>query len=146
MIEIISRAVIITGTQILCVHRKGKDNIFLPGGHIENGETAPQALKREIKEELGLEADTGGFLGVIEHAYGTGEDTVREINLVFTVENSSLKSEKRLPSSEHHLEFMWVACTEKDLKVRNLQPWVLQTYIPAYAESGTFPQYLSTVR
>ena len=31
-----------------------------PGGKVERGEMPPQSLKREIKEELGVEIDVGG--------------------------------------------------------------------------------------
>lgn len=38
----------------------------LPGGHMEYGETAVFALKREIKEELNLEVTSSKFLGYFD--------------------------------------------------------------------------------
>lgn len=40
-----------------------------PGGKIEAGETAQQALVREIKEELDTEIEVGEFLGTVEYDY-----------------------------------------------------------------------------
>lgn len=40
-----------------------------PGGKQEPGETLPQALRREIREELGIEIEVGRFLTSIKHAY-----------------------------------------------------------------------------
>lgn len=40
-----------------------------PGGKQEAGETLPQALQREIWEELGMEIEVGRFLVSIKHAY-----------------------------------------------------------------------------
>ena len=40
-----------------------------PGGKLEPGEDSWQALVRELKEELAIEADRGHELMVLEHGY-----------------------------------------------------------------------------
>lgn len=40
-----------------------------PGGKLEAGEDLPTCLRREIREELGVEVEIGGALGVYRHAY-----------------------------------------------------------------------------
>ncbi len=40
-----------------------------PGGKREEGESLPQALKRELQEEMGIEIHVGQLLIVIQHAY-----------------------------------------------------------------------------
>lgn len=42
-----------------------------PGGKIENGETAEEALIREIKEELEVEIEVGDLIDTIEYDYPT---------------------------------------------------------------------------
>jgi A/G-specific adenine glycosylase len=40
-----------------------------PGGKVEPGETLPQCLRREIKEELGLRIKVGKPITSLDHAY-----------------------------------------------------------------------------
>ncbi|MGF1521706.1 MAG: NUDIX domain-containing protein [Leptolyngbyaceae cyanobacterium] len=46
--------------QVLCTRTRGKDVFYMPGGKLEPGESAWQALRREIREELSVDlvADT----------------------------------------------------------------------------------------
>ena len=57
----------------------------LPGGRMEIGETAEAGLKRELREETGLDADVGRLLWVIENFYRHGSVSLHEIGLYFLV-------------------------------------------------------------
>ena len=48
---------------LLCKSPKFGNKFIVPGGHVEVGETLEQALKREIKEETGLEIEPVKFIG-----------------------------------------------------------------------------------
>ncbi len=52
-------------------HRDGLKWEF-PGGKMEKGESAQAALVRELKEELGIEAEIGPELARYEYAYPDG--------------------------------------------------------------------------
>ena len=68
-IELLARAVIVKNDCILIAHSIGASNTFLPGGHVRYGESMKIALVRELKEELGLQAEVGLYLGVVEHTW-----------------------------------------------------------------------------
>jgi 8-oxo-dGTP diphosphatase len=42
----------------------------LPGGKLEEGESAEECLSRELKEELGITVDVGNFFMENQHQYG----------------------------------------------------------------------------
>ncbi len=50
--------------RVLLCHRRDHDLWNLPGGGIENGESPWIGLKREVKEETGLEVDIINLVGV----------------------------------------------------------------------------------
>jgi nucleoside triphosphatase len=54
---------------LLAKSHKWFDKYTLPGGHIELGETMEEALKREVKEEVGLDVEVVEFLTMQEAIY-----------------------------------------------------------------------------
>lgn len=53
--------IIIRDRRLLVERSKGKDVFVAPGGKLEPGETARQALRRELKEELQLDVTEADF-------------------------------------------------------------------------------------
>lgn len=56
-------AIIETKKGILLLHKPKHDDYTGPGGKIIDGETDITALKREIKEEIGVDAKIGELIG-----------------------------------------------------------------------------------
>lgn len=73
-IEVVA-AVIKHEEAILCVQRGNHKFEYIahkyefPGGKVENGETAEEALKREIQEELNLDITVKQLLITVKHQY-----------------------------------------------------------------------------
>lgn len=113
------RGIILVDGKVLLAHQIKADNTFLPGGHIEHGENAKNALVREIEEELGMTPVVGRFIGAVEHAWVDDFDN-HEINLLFEVFIPGLDSSASPQSNEGHLEFIW--SRPEDLEFHHLLP------------------------
>lgn len=57
-------ALIFDDGHILLAHRHAIDWWNLPGGAVDPGETVDEALRREVREETGLEVEVGQLVGV----------------------------------------------------------------------------------
>jgi 8-oxo-dGTP diphosphatase len=113
-IHVLSRAVIIDQKSILlCKTLDLKKNFyFLPGGHVEHGESAQISLLRELVEETGSEdARIKRFLGCLEYSFEFGANSIchnHEYNFIFEVESDSLKRQNQIPQLEKHIELVWM--------------------------------------
>jgi len=105
-IETIARGVCVRDGKILLCRAKGGKTTYLPGGHIEFGETGRAALVREVKEELGLDAETGAFLGVVENRFLQHGKPHAEINLVYELR---LPAAAPIAAQEDWIAFEWRA-------------------------------------
>jgi len=76
-------ALVLRGDEILCCQRTEHQALPLkwefPGGKIEDGETPPEALRRELEEELGIHAEVGPEVAQVLHTYVNGNS----VNLRF---------------------------------------------------------------
>ena len=115
-IETIARGVCGVDARLLLCRAKGGSSTYLPGGHIEFGETAREALEREILEETGLSSRAGELLGVVENSFLQHSKRHCEINLVYRLELGPGDAASR----EDWIEFEW---REKaDIENANLLP------------------------
>jgi ADP-ribose pyrophosphatase YjhB (NUDIX family) len=121
-IETVSRAVITKNDEILLCKTKNSDFYFLPGGHVEFGETASAALARELKEELNVETVSADFMGALENLYQQNGREFHEYNFIFRAEIAG-----EINVTEPHIQFEWRKVAE--LKDLNFKPELMKTVI-----------------
>lgn len=130
----LARGVFIQNGNMLVAHAIGHRNTFLPSGHVEFGESAKDALVREIDEELGITCTVGNFLGLVEHKWMNKGVLHCEVNQLFEVHSEKLHNDINPESREPHIEFFWLHETE--LEESNLQPYPLQKAIQRYLKGN----------
>lgn len=93
----------------------------LPGGKVEEGESLPDALEREIFEELNLSVEAGEEFGRVVHDYGNkivtlsgihvlytnGEPEAREVSEWRWIHPDDLLSYQFPPANERLFQFNW---------------------------------------
>lgn len=96
----------------LVVRRNENDDLFpgeweFPGGHLEEGETLEEGLKRELKEEIGFICDTKP---IITHYYDEikmkNGEIVHDLEIDFIINVDRSKVDIKL--SNEHCEYKWV--------------------------------------
>ncbi len=141
-IEFIVRAVCVMDGWLLLCRRRGTPRSYLPGGHIEPGEGARAALRRELREELGHRAAVGPFLGAVEHRFSDARhQSTHEINLLFQTRIAGLRPDRIPAALEIRIMFEWVPLTT--LPQSDIEPWPLRRRLRRWLESGV-PGWAST--
>ena len=128
-IETIARGVCAADGKVLLCKAKGGSSTYLPGGHIEFGETATEALVREMKEESGLDVEVGRLLGVLENSFLQHGEKHCEINLVYEMSLTQGRdgADAAVNAIEPWIEFEWRDID--DLAAANLLPTEISKFI-----------------
>lgn len=128
-IELIARGVLSRGQHLLVCQNIKHGYAYLPGGHVEFGESAQRALEREFLEETGLSVAAGGCQLVTEELFEQGGKARHEYSFVFHVEHlgeAALLDEVK--SQEEHIAFRWVdlaALGDLDLRPLSIRAWLV---------------------
>ena len=149
-IEILARALILRDGSVLLCRNLEHGYFYLPGGHVEPGETAAEACRRELQEELGLKSRMGECRLIAEQRFEQGGKARHEISLVFHVEHlgdsgsdqpqqggageTGIPAGTVIESAEDHIGFEWVRIAE--LPETDLRPAIIRDWIAGAEPTG----------
>lgn len=98
--------------ELLIVKRNENDDLYpgaweFPGGHLENGETIKEGLKRELYEEIGFNLD---FQPIITHycdeIKNKNNKQIHNIEIDFIINVN--KPDIAIVLSDEHCDYKWV--------------------------------------
>lgn len=137
--EVIARGVVAQAGHVLLCRSLAKGYFYLPGGHVELGETAREALAREFLEETGLSVSVGRGVAAATCRFAQDGRARSEVNLVFHVELSGTADGilPRVASREAEIGFDWRRWEEiPDL---DLRPRVIRSWLAAMRDPPHWP-------
>lgn len=120
----IHKAMVEKDGKLLILRRSSYTNSFpgywdFPGGELESGETPSESLKREVKEETGLEVQPLEAIGTYRLAL---EEDSEEISHIFTVHSTKLISDREVELSHEHTDFRWAE--REDILKLDIEPFM----------------------
>lgn len=133
------RGVVVHEGKLLVVrHPQDPSFAALPGGHLEVGEDPKTCLVRELKEELGVEAEVGRLLYVNTFTDFKGRNWIEFLFEVLNPEDF-FDFEKNERSHAHELgEVAWVG-VEEDVKI-------LPAELAKDFKAGSFPKEVKFIK
>ena len=117
----------------------GQDVFALPGGSPDRGETLPDTIRREIREELGISVDIGEMILAGEMLLSQRNDDV--LHVVFAARN--VQGEPTLnPAETTALDLVWKPVA--DLDKLNMYPNIGARIQPWFS-SATYLGYVGRI-
>lgn len=104
--------------ELLLVRRgcePAKGMLDLPGGFVDPGESAEQALRRELQEELNLTLSDFQYVGSFPNHYLFGTINYSVVDLIF---EATLPERPTWHNQEELSEIVW--CTLRDLDIEQM--------------------------
>jgi 8-oxo-dGTP diphosphatase len=98
---VVSALALVRDRRMLMVTARGRDVLYLPGGKLEAGETAAEALVRESREEVGIELDpatVAELFTVVTQAHGEPEG--RQVAMTVFAAELAATSPEPAPAAE----------------------------------------------
>ncbi|MEM3833201.1 MAG: NUDIX domain-containing protein [Thermoprotei archaeon] len=122
--------------KILLVKSHKWNNYFsVPGGHIEFGEKAEDAIKREVLEETGLDVEVIGLL-MVQQAINPEGYYKKNVHYIFLDYLCKAKTADVKLDNKELQDYLWI--DPKDALKLNLEPYtrkLLEKYIKEYLTS-----------
>lgn len=106
-LEVVAALIWRQGKFLICQRPANKKRALLwefVGGKVEQGETLPQALKRECREELNIDVCVGGVFCEVTHVYP-------DVTVHLTLFNADTADE---PQMLEHNDMRWITPAEID--------------------------------
>jgi 8-oxo-dGTP diphosphatase len=125
--------IVIHRNRVLLIRRKHeplKGEWSIPGGLVELGEELPQAVRRELKEETGLEVEPMKILAVFDRIMRGGKNASRVRYHFVIVDYVCRRIRGRLAPSSDVVDARWVR--REDLPKFHLTPKATELIQQAY--------------
>ena len=108
-----------------------KDSMSIPGGKVELGETLKDAIKREVKEECGIEVDVKEIIYITENIQKDKSNRVKYHYVLLDFWGVT-EEYNIIPQKEEIKEWLWVE--KEELKRYNLWNKTLELIQRGYEE------------
>lgn len=124
------------------VHRATHETFWtFPGGRAEIGETSAETLRREMREELGVEVTVGRLLWMVENFFFYEKRKYHELGLYYLMELPPAFPFQRtgivhrIEDGKNDLEFKWAEATAAGLKALDIPPYFIAGQIESLPET-----------